>query len=131
MNYHRGQYLQSSMHDLFFVRSVQPSKNLITLWSYTAGQEIVWRLSAIKTAGYVVAATGDKDFRPSRRPPMKKTCKRNHQMSVENTYMDPKGTAVCRICKRTREKLLKDRYRAQRVQTPPPRGSVEACLQPR
>ncbi len=52
MTYHRGQYLESSIHDVFRVIGVKPSKNLITLWSFTADREIEWRISAIETAGY-------------------------------------------------------------------------------
>ena len=118
MTYHRGQYLESSIHDVFFVRDVYPGRNLVKLWSYTAGQEILWRISAIKTAGYVVTTTRDGvSLRPPRRIPPKLKCKIGHAMTKENTYEDPRGTLSCRICNAARLHLqylnLKKKREAQ------------------
>ena len=103
MNYHRGQYLESSLHDVFFVRDVYPRRNLVKLWSYSAGQEILSRISAIKTAGYVVTTTRDGvSLRSPRRIPPKLKCKLGHAMTKENTYKDPRGSLSCRICNAAR-----------------------------
>ena len=115
MTYHRGQYLQSSIYDLFFVRYVYPKKNLIRLWSYTAGQEILWRLSAIKTAGYVVATAGDGlRVCPPRRST--KRCKLGHFLGGDNLYVDPRGQQYCRICRKARRKT---RAQSMASATPP------------
>jgi hypothetical protein len=45
----------------------------------------------------------------SRRKHRSDTCKRGHTFTPENTYINTKGHRVCRICKRSSQKLWKAR----------------------